>query len=453
MYLNHKKMMPAEYAGISGNPFTDALPSVLSQAALFHLVQSRPVLPDDWQQLEAQERRMLVQKVLTLFYPFAYIYDLYDAVSRALRSTYMTFHAIDSIRKVNAAVITANSTFQEMAHITQAECGAILGVPGIGKTSALKRCLSTMPQVLEHTKYDNKPFFCKQVLYLFVECPADCTIKSLGRNIAYALDNALGTSYADSIWRFTNESVGRVAMAIKQLCITYHIGIIILDEVQNLINNSRIGRQTSRLVKFLVELMNDTSTSIYLVGTLEAEDLFVRQDHLKRRTRGARLLPMQYDKTYRNFLNSIWPYQMTKNFTPLTENIAQLIYYASGGVTAYIIKIFMESQIRVIATGEECLSESAIITTIRMLAIERPVIVSEGISISDFSVEAETMFPPVNYVTQIETANMEEPVPHKGGRKPHPRSHKDLICLLQDVDSIEKREKILMENELLERLQ
>ncbi|RGC58325.1 hypothetical protein DXA94_02145 [Agathobaculum butyriciproducens] len=63
------------------------------------------------------------------------------------------------------------------------------------------------------------------------------------------------------------------------------------------------------------------------------------------------------------------------------------------------------------------------------------------------------MFPPVNYVTQIETANMEEPVPHKGGRKPHPRSHKDLICLLQDVDSIEKREKILMENELLERLQ
>lgn len=451
MYEHVKKVMAAEYATAkSGNPFADALPAMLSPQKLFDCIKSRPVLPDGWRNLSSAERRSLVQRISTLFYPFAYIYDLYDAVYRSMQSTYSTFHTIDGIRKVNADVIEASDTFQKMAHTTQPECGAILGVPGVGKTSALKRCLVSMPQTLEHTQYGEHPFFCKQVLYLFVECPADCTIKSLGRNVAYALDRALGTSYADSIWKYANESVGRVALAIKQLCVTYHIGVIILDEIQNLISNSSISRQTNKLIKFLVELMNDTATSIYLVGTLEAEDLFVRQDHLKRRTRGARLLPMQYDKTYLSFIKNIWPYQMIKEYTPLDESIAHLIYYASGGVTAYIIKIFMESQIKAISSGKEKITEDIITSTIQLLAIERPRKYNEGISISSFEIEADVDLPPISYNVQIQTENFVKSAPRKGGRKPHPRSNKDLLCLLQTASTIDEYKKILSDNNLLE---
>lgn len=451
MYEIGKHTVHAEYADKTGNPFWDALPQMLGAQELFDRIRSYPTLPDNWQSLPAPERRMLVQRIHTIFHPFAYAYDLYDAVNRAIRSSYMTFHTIDGIRKVNAAVVEASETYHSMAQATQADCGAILGVSGIGKTSALKRCFSTMPQVIEHEQYGEYAFFCKQVLYLFVECPADCTIKSLGRNIAYALDSALGTSYAQTIWMYESQSVGQVAMAIKQLCLTYHIGVIVLDEVQNLINNSNIGRQTTRLVKFLVELMNDTATSIYLIGTMEAENLFMRQDHLKRRTRGARLLPMQYDKTYQDFLNSIWRFQMTKEFALLNEHISELIYYAAGGVTSYIIKIFMEAQIRAIATGAECLSENIIISTIRTLAIERPVSYTEGVSISSFVTDAVTSVPPTNYIAKIDTDNgVPLPKAPKGGRKPRPRSKQDLLCLLKGADTVAECEEILRQNNLLE---
>lgn len=48
------------------------------------------------------------------------------------------------------------------------------------------------------------------------------------------------------------------------------------------------NRQVKPLIKFLVELTNDTSTAVYFVGTPLAEELFVAQEHLKRRTRGIR---------------------------------------------------------------------------------------------------------------------------------------------------------------------
>ena len=62
----------------------------------------------------------------------------------------------------------------------------------------------------------------------------------------------------------------------------------------------------------MVELTNDTCTAVYFVGTPEAEDLFVSQEHLRRRTRGMRLLPLKPIGAYRAFLNAIWPYQFTK---------------------------------------------------------------------------------------------------------------------------------------------
>lgn len=160
---------------------------------------------------------------------------------------------------------------------------------------------------------------------------------------------------------------------------------------------------------------------------------------------------MQYDKTYQDFLNSIWRFQMTKEFALLNEHISELIYYAAGGVTSYIIKIFMEAQIRAIATGAECLSENIIISTIRTLAIERPVSYTEGVSISSFVTDAVTSVPPTNYIAKIDTDNgVPLPKAPKGGRKPRPRSKQDLICLLEGADTVAECEEILRQNNLLE---
>ncbi len=89
---------------------------------------------------------------------------LYDQLYRAIRTTYTTRTVLEGIRQTNALFRGDAGT----CCATQAAAGSVLGVPGIGKTSTIRRCLDTMPQVIEHTDFEGQPFFCKQVLYLRV---------------------------------------------------------------------------------------------------------------------------------------------------------------------------------------------------------------------------------------------------------------------------------------------
>ena len=163
------------------------------------------------------------------------------------------------------------------------------------------------------------------------------------------------------------------------------MGLILVDEIQNAVLTARKNRQVKPLIKFLVELTNDTGTATYFVGTPEAEELFISQEHLKRRTRGICPLPLKPDGAYRSFLERLWPYQLTPTSAPLTEKIANKLYDHSAGIPAYIVKIFREAQVQALLTGEECISERMIQRAVEILAIKVPKTFAGGTHISDFS--------------------------------------------------------------------
>lgn len=167
----------------------------------------------------------------------------------------------------------------------------------------------------------------------------------------------------------------------------HHIGLIVIDEIQNAIQTATKNRQLKPLIKFLVELTNETSTGICFCGTLEAEDLFMKQEHLKRRTRGLRLLPMKYDITYRKFISTLWEYQATLQKAELTEKLMKQIYDLSAGIPAYIVKIFQEAQTQAILSGREKITYESIKQAVSYLGIEVPKVYARGgTSISDFTV-------------------------------------------------------------------
>lgn len=427
----------------TNNPFLEALPELMIKDELFSKIASAPPLPEELK--NGFERRNLgLYQLPALFVPMDYMYDMYDFIYRTIQSTYMTENSYESIRQINYNIFENITAVKKMQFCSQAECGAVLGVPGIGKTSSLRHCLGTMPQVIVHQKYHGEMLYCHQITHLFVECPSDCSIKTLGHNIAYAIDKALGTNYASTIWQFKRASVGMVALTIKQLCATYHIGVIIIDEIQNLITTNAAMRQNPKLIKFLVELMNDTSTSIVLVGTLESDELFSREDHLKRRTRGLRLLPMEYDNVYKKFLQNIWQYQYTEEPTMLTENFAKLIYTASAGITSYIIKIFIEAQSKAILAGARGINEDIIRETITTLSIIKTKTYTAGVSISRFTT------PETGVIDFDSLQNVVSTQRFRRGRRPKARSAYDLLQLLMDIHDIDECEKILLENHLLE---
>ena len=150
--------------------------------------------------MSPEERRQSLPLLASLFVPMHYMYAVYDQLYRAIRETYST-----------------RTTKEGVPYATQAASGSVLGVPGIGKTSTIRRALETMPQVIEHTEYMGQPFYCKQVLFLRVECPSDCSVKTLALNLVAALDRAIGSDYLHQLISLRSIAASAVATQVKIL--------------------------------------------------------------------------------------------------------------------------------------------------------------------------------------------------------------------------------------------
>ena len=415
----------AIYEGSSGNPYLDAMPDMLSPEQFARVIASYPPIPHDLAQMSPEERRGLLPSLASIYVPMPYQYAIYDTLYRAIATTYRTADVVESTRAINAYYCG-----QSTDYATQADSGSILGVPGCGKTATVRRCLSTMPQVIEHVEYQGQPLFCKQILWLHVECPSDCSVKTLGFGIMAALDRAIGSKYLQSTQGLRSASASGIAVQTKILLTNHHVGLLVVDEIQNAVLTARKNRQEKPLLRFLVELTNETMTSIYFVGTPMAEELFVSQEHLKRRTRGIRLAPFKPDGAYLEFVSRIWPYQYTWQLAELTTSLTNKLYDCSGGIPAYIIKIFGESQVQALLQGHSCIDEKVIQRAVEMLAIKVPRTYASGTYISDFEIGGQVPAPPEQEEVPRQYAN-------KRGRKAAQRDDGDLLVAYNNGVDIE----------------
>lgn len=426
----------AIYEGSSGNPYLDAMPDMLSPEQFARVIASYPPIPHDLAEMSPEERRGLLPSLASIYVPMPYQYAIYDTLYRAIATTYRTADVVESTRAINAYYCG-----QSTDYATQADSGSILGVPGCGKTATVRRCLSTMPQVIEHVEYQGQPLFCKQILWLHVECPSDCSVKTLGFGIMAALDRAIGSKYLQSTQGLRSASASAISVQTKILLTNHHVGLLVVDEIQNAVLTARKNRQEKPLLRFLVELTNETMTSIYFVGTPMAEELFVSQEHLKRRTRGIRLAPFKPDGAYLEFVSRIWPYQYTWQLAELTTSLTNKLYDCSGGIPAYIIKIFGESQVQALLQGHSCIDEKVIQRAVEMLAIKVPRIYASGTHISDFEIGSATPEPPQ------EQEEIPRQYANKRGRKAAQRDDGDLLMAYNKSIDLEAH---LKENGYLE---
>lgn len=425
------------------NPYLEAMPELLSKKDFFARLKSLPAMPFELASMSAEKRRQCLPTLMSLFYPMDYMYVIYDMLFRAITSTYNTKSTIESIRQINAV----HQDFRTGEAFTRtfsmsAESGSILGVPGIGKTSTVRRCLGLLPQVIIHTEYKGKPFYNKQITHLIVECPSDCSIKTLAYNIAHAIDKAIGSEYFERMSKLKNNSASAIATQIKIICLNHHVGVIVIDEIQNAVTTAEKNKQIKPLIRFLVELTNDACASICFVGTPMAEELFVSQEHLKRRTRGVRLLPIKPGAVYRDFLGVLWSYQYTARRAELTDKLANKIYDYSAGIPAYIVKIFQEAQAQAMLSGSEIINAESIQAAVDYLAIQVPKTFKKGSYISDFTV-ASTSVQPIHEMVDYSEADKEDPQPaprlyaHPRGRKKVQRDATDLLEFLKCAKSAE----------------
>ena len=72
-------------------------------------------------------------------------------------------------------------------------CISIIGISGIGKTTAIERLLLMYPQVIKHFEYKGECFTRTQIVWLKIDCPYDGNLSTLCKSFFKAIDDILGT--------------------------------------------------------------------------------------------------------------------------------------------------------------------------------------------------------------------------------------------------------------------
>ena len=121
----------------SRNPLIEALPECLGPEQFIRQIRCCPLPPQACQNMSMAERRQGLTLLPTVFIPLDYMYYIYDSLYRMLQSSYHTLTSRERVTRINALFSDSSVT----GYGAQAQSGALLGTPGIGKTSTLKRCL------------------------------------------------------------------------------------------------------------------------------------------------------------------------------------------------------------------------------------------------------------------------------------------------------------------------
>ncbi|MFC4860573.1 ATP-binding protein [Pseudomonas sp. MAHUQ-62] len=343
-----------------GNPLIEALPPIRSMEDVALSLGNYPVLPQEERNMEGHLRLHCMQRLYDLTVGLPLHIDLAQAISELIRRGYVGRNPICALttRHLNAV-----STGMEDASPLRSTASTItiVGLSGMGKTTALKMLLSEYPQVIFHRQYHERSFFNAQIVYLHMDCPFDGTLKGLCLSFFDAVDEALGEPHYGEMYS-KRSSIDYMVRGMKLVASTFYVGALFIDELQNL-NRAKAGG-AEKMLSFFVTLVNTVGIPIVVIGNNSMLSLFSKEMRIARRFSGN---CFRFDRFEREdpvwrelLLDKVWEYQWLPSPSGLTEDICNVLYDLTQGVVDFLIKLLVLGQRYAIQNGMNSLSEDVL---------------------------------------------------------------------------------------------
>ncbi len=343
----------------NANPMIQALPLIMSDE---EFLKSATIMPDfspEERMFEPHLRFHCVERLSRYFDPIDKTLELQRIISVLLRQGYIARNILQPqyARRANqiyqAIQNKGGKTIENYVDVPTSASGfTLIGPSGMGKTTNLKNILSLYPQVIAHPVHS-----VYQLVWIKVDCPHAGSLKGLCIDVFKEMDRLLGTNYFKKFGS-TRNSEDYMLAQVAQLAHTHHLGMLVIDEMQNLVN---ARRSKDDLLNFLVKMDNIIGVPVIRVGTNEAYPILQGNFRNARRGTGEggvlweRMKQEDEDEwgEWQFFVEGMWQYQWTAGYTELTDEIYEALYFETQGIIDLVVKLFKMVQWRVIAEGEE----------------------------------------------------------------------------------------------------
>ncbi|AXN34244.1 ATP-binding protein [Vibrio coralliilyticus] len=214
----------------------------------------------------------------------------------------------------------------------------VAGLSGRGKSAMVESILSAIPQVISHQEYQGQRFIYEQIVWLKIDIPTARGQRALLWRILESIDSVTGENYYES---HQKSSVTALMIAVRKALLIHGVGIIVLDEAQNLSETrqyEKVGNNENATLKFVEELFNKVGVPLLLVGTLSTLNLFSKEMTAARRIgKTGSLILEQCDvesSFWKRFIKQMCPTQLLKNQTTDIDTLTRHVHYLSAGIPA-----------------------------------------------------------------------------------------------------------------------
>ena len=351
----YKEQLLAEY---ENNPYIEALPQIFTEDDVLDHFMVTPRISNQDKSSEMNIRYHVLKRIKNFIQPLPIHFEVERRLSTLIRRGYLARNPLDKAFLERIRLLHELREDEEYAQRyiderlnylrSTADSLSIIGISGIGKTTAIERLLLMYPQVIKHSNYKGQIFNRTQIIWLKIDCPYDGSLTTLCQSFFKAIDDLLGTRYLEKFGSFTR-NVSTMLLFMTSLASLYGIGVLVIDELQHLVN-SKVDQED--MLNFFVTLSNTVGVPTVLIGTSKAQQLFKGNFRQARRAASEGSIfwdrMLEESEEWNLFLETLWNIQCLKEYTPLTEELRKTFYEECQGITAVAINLFILSQERII---------------------------------------------------------------------------------------------------------